>query len=383
MFTAAGLWPLLAALADGADGTARRELADAVGVPAEGAAGHARELIAALRRLPGVGAAIGLWTKPGLPVSASWTARLPADVHEVLATDGAQARLDAWAARHSNGLVESFPLEVTEDTQLVLASALAVRTEWLRPFVPSVLCPEAGPWAERAIAALYRRTALLDRLAVADTPAGPVSELRVLGTGGIDVHLLLGEETAAPGQVLSAGLGLLARRHPRVTGDLLPYGTPGPGVTVSRSLAYRPEQWLDVVTPRFTVAAGHDLLRSPRTFGLVAASCPDRGHFPGIAGDFPLAVEAAAQNATASFSARGFRAAAISAIAVAAGGIPPKPPYRVREVEFRVDRPFGFLAVHRTSRLVLAAGWVERPDEEPSGLYDSLEDGDGDDTDAW
>jgi hypothetical protein len=209
-----------------------------------------------------------------------------------------------------------------------------------------------------------------------------VSELRVLGTGGIDVHLLLGEESAAPGQVLTAGLGILARRHRRIPGDILPFGAAGPGVTVHRSRAYRPEQRLDVITPSFTVAAGHDLLRTPRTFGLAEASRRECGHFPGIAGTHALAVEAAAQNATASFSARGFRAAAISAIAVCAGGgIPPRPPYAVREVEVRIDRPFGFLAVHRTSRLVLAAGWVEHPDEHPSESYDFLED--GDDPDAW
>lgn len=34
-------------------------------------------------------------------------------------------------------------------------------------------------------------------------------------------------------------------------------------------------------------------------------------------------------------------------------------------VEADFDRPFGFLAVHRTSRLVLAAGWVTEPVPHP------------------
>lgn len=33
----------------------------------------------------------------------------------------------------------------------------------------------------------------------------------------------------------------------------------------------------------------------------------------------------------------------------------------MRRIEAAFDRPFGFLAVHRTSRLVLTAGWVAEP----------------------
>lgn len=38
------------------------------------------------------------------------------------------------------------------------------------------------------------------------------------------------------------------------------------------------------------------------------------------------------------------------------------PSHRVRQAEFEVDRPFGFLAVDRESGLVLFAGWVTDPD---------------------
>ncbi len=47
------------------------------------------------------------------------------------------------------------------------------------------------------------------------------------------------------------------------------------------------------------------------------------------------------------------------------GGCAPRAPYRIRRVSLEVDRPFGFLAVHRTSRLVLSAGWVADPVEHP------------------
>ncbi|MFJ9372398.1 hypothetical protein [Streptomyces sp. NPDC101455] len=48
VFSAAGVWPLPALLADGAGGAARAEPADAVGVPAGQSAAVARELVGGL-----------------------------------------------------------------------------------------------------------------------------------------------------------------------------------------------------------------------------------------------------------------------------------------------------------------------------------------------
>ncbi len=50
----------------------------------------------------------------------------------------------------------------------------------------------------------------------------------------------------------------------------------------------------------------------------------------------------------------------------------PPPRYTVRLVEAAFDRPFGFLTVHRTSRLVLTAGWVAEP-----VTFPGYEEGDG------
>jgi hypothetical protein len=43
----------------------------------------------------------------------------------------------------------------------------------------------------------------------------------------------------------------------------------------------------------------------------------------------------------------------------------PPPPHTVRVLRVVFDRPFGFLAVDRSSRLVLVAGWVENPAPPP------------------
>ncbi|MEZ0069996.1 serine protease inhibitor [Streptacidiphilus sp. MAP12-20] len=127
------------------------------------------------------------------------------------------------------------------------------------------------------------------------------------------------------------------------------------------------EPTLHVSTVPFTVSARHDLLDHPDLFGLRTAADASRGHFPGIS-TMPLAIQQAAQAMTATFGARGFHSAAVTAFAMMGGGIP-RYPYRAREISVRFDRLFGFLALHRTSRLVLNSGWVTNPDtfEELSG----------------
>jgi serine protease inhibitor len=73
-------------------------------------------------------------------------------------------------------------------------------------------------------------------------------------------------------------------------------------------------------------------------------------------------VGSARQSAVARFGARGFEAAAVTAFGVAGAGTPPPLRYLTTVVDAVFDRPFGFLAVHRHSRLVLAAGWVTDPE---------------------
>ncbi|MFI7408994.1 serpin family protein [Streptomyces sp. NPDC049627] len=364
VLSAAGVWPLLAFLADGSGGPAREELADAVGLPAEQAAGAARELLGAMGAMRGLDSALGLWTKRTLELRERWEAGLPAAAHGVLTGDerADRAALDAWAVKRTGGLVEKMPVRLDEDTQMVLASALALRTQWLRPFRDWPMRPEAGPWSDRTLLGLHRRSTLLDRVGVADTPAGHVTELKVLGDNAIDVHLLLGEEGMTPGQVLGAGVDVLARRCAVVPGTHLPYGVVGPGLRVVKKRSARPEPpTLETATVAFGVSAQHDLLELHRVFGLTTAMDRTRGHFPGVSG-FPLAVGSARQSTTATFGPLGFRAAAVTAFAAAAGGGVPQLRWVTTSVKATFDRPFGFLALRRHTRLVLAAGWVTDPE---------------------
>ncbi|MFD7979491.1 serpin family protein [Streptomyces sp. NPDC059071] len=386
VLSATGVWPLLAFLADAADGPARGELEDALGLPAGPAAEAARELLAGLGRMRGVGSAVGLWTRPRVALREDWAAGLPEATLGLLGEDDEESKrlLDAWAEKHTGGLIPGMPVPVDEDTELVLASAQAVRTTWLRPFREGCMRPEHGPWADRELVALFRTTGLLDRVGVAETDAGPLTVLKVLGDTGVDVHLLLGPEEADGGTVLKAGLDVLAGTFRAVPGDLLPPGEPGPGLTVREVRSTSRDSFLTVTTSPFSVEANHDLTELHELFGLTTARDETRGHFPGIADRPPLCVQGARQAAMARFGAEGFESAAVTAFGIVGGAPVVRLPYVVRRIDLDIDRPFGFLTVHRTSRLVLTAGWVHDPvpyvhqdvDWDEDQEWDEDEDGD-------
>ncbi|WEO95574.1 serpin family protein [Streptomyces sp. FXJ1.172] len=367
--SAPGVWPLLGFLADGAAGPARAELAGALGVPAEQAAGAARELLAALASVPGLDVALGLWTHQGLALREEWRAGLPAGTYGVFGDDlvTAQERLDAWAAERTGGLVERMPVTLTRDARMVLAGALALGTTWRQPFGELALRPGTGPWQGRALRGLHRRSPRPDRVGVTGTPDGFVTALTVPGDNGIDVHLVLGEEHMAPGQVLAAGVGIVERALALTGGRSLPHGHVGPGLYVEQQPSVAPEPLtLDVRTVAYEVRADHDLLASAGLFGLTAAADARHAHFPGVSAH-PLAVGQARQSALARFGPLGFRAAAVTAVAAEPGGAPPQHRYSCESTVVRAvfDRPFGFLAVDRESRLVLMAGWVTEPAPQP------------------
>lgn len=364
VFTAAGLWPLLALLADGSDGPARAELAQALGIPAEGAGQAARDLVAALAGVRGLRTATGLWTDAGLPLEDDWSAKLPAGARGTLTGDpDADAKaLDAWASDRTDGLIERMPVVLDESTLMVLVSALALRLRWIQPFVDGEGEPHTGPWAGRPVRSLYRSTSLLDRVGVAHGPSGAVTLLEVVGAAGVDVHLVLGEPEAPVGDTLTTGIAAVTRARPATGASLLPDGRPGPGLTVRTVAAFSPDPgWTSRRWPskcgRSTTSwttPGCSGWRPPptRITATFPASVPSR--WPSLrhgSPRWPGSTPRASRPPPSAPSARRPGCAA-----------PARPRYRARRAEVCFDRPFGFLAVHRTSRLVLAAGWVTEPD---------------------
>ncbi|MGW4804318.1 serpin family protein [Kitasatospora sp. NPDC004272] len=363
VWTALGVWPLLALLAAGAHGPARDELAGALGLPAEQAPSVARELLARVGEVPGCTAALGLWTANGVEVEPGWLERLDASMWGKLTGDEAKDRaaLDGWVRERTGGLVEQMPVELS-GALLVLASALTVRTAWAKPFRPARAGTDRGPWAWRRFTRLTASgPELYERIAVAETSAGPVTEVRVVGEGEVDVHLVLGAEAAGPGAVVAAGFELLsgaARRTP-VAG--LSDGAAWPGLELESVDSPAPRNSGVLETVAFRVGSEHDLLAHAGLFGLGTAAGPG-SHFPGISRSTPLRVGGAKQAAVAEFSAAGFEASAVTVVEMTRGMVGGGPSrFRSRRATARFDRPFAFLAVHRPTGLALVAGWVAEP----------------------
>ena len=345
----AGLWPLLALLASAGDETARAELATALGRPADSAQQDALELIDLLRTGESTTAALGLWAHQDVPLGQDWASGIP---EGVLGTLTDQEALDRWAAEQTNGLIETFPLDITPDIVLVLASALTARVKWWEPFDAH---PRNGNWETTELNEqwLSRTSHALSVAAVLDEA---VTRVIVEGNGDLDVHLLIGDQH--PGEVLSAGLRELCGEA-RVC-PVSESGSGGTGLEVRRTNSWYPEDILRLELPGFEITAHHDLLEQPDLFGLHSVTDPVTSHLPRLS-PVPLFVSDGAQDVVARFSAEGFEAAAVTSFGIACTGAPLEETYQVTLAKIILDRPFGFLAVHQTSRLAVVAGWVDSP----------------------
>jgi len=366
----AGLVPVLAALLSGADGRAADELATALGVDATAGRSTARGVLAAIEDVPGMAAALGLWVRTGaVELRPEWVAGLPDRSLGRLTGDPAadRAALDSWADRGTAGLIEHFPLAIDDNTLLVLATAVALRTTWSARFHEHRMAPTAGPWAGRSLPALGRTVRGLDTVSVID-PVGstPVTRVVVAGEDGVDVHLVLGRVDAPPAAVLRCAFAGLAGRVETVGVAELPDADlsgaeSGPGLRIERVPAAAEGSRTRMTTVPFTVTATLDLRDDAGVLGLATACDAGHGHFPGMADRPPLAVQAAVQAVTAEFSAEGFRAAAVTAVGMMAGSARLTEPLMVRQATVTFDRPFAFLVVHRSSGMVLFAGTVTEP----------------------
>ncbi len=106
-----GLWPLLAILATAADEPGRAELAAAAGVQASAGSTKAVELMKTVDAAADLHAALGVWVHERLKLSESFDSVIPAALSGTLTGDlaGDKAKLDAWAAEHTDNLIRQMP----------------------------------------------------------------------------------------------------------------------------------------------------------------------------------------------------------------------------------------------------------------------------------
>ncbi len=359
-----GAWPLLAVLATGAVGSTFEELLDAAGVDAERVDAIARDLLAASRSAPGVRLALGVWSGSALVLDPEWVGKLPADAVGALTgrADQDRAALDAWASERTEGLIERMPVDLEQEIDLLLASALMVRTTWVTGFGDASLPFRDGPWSGLGPCRVLTNTIRDDVLRVSEATA----VLTVPGDDDIDVLLALGREDRTPEQVFSALVD--AANDPawgRSSADMAA-GERAPGVTVTEYRAPAPQTApeVDVQTVRFAVASELDLTEDAAALGLVRAADDERAEFDRLA-HRPTYVSQARQTCVAEFSATGFKAAAITTVAMLRmAGAAPKPKHTHRRARIAFDRPFAYAARHRPSGLILIGGWIDEPERD-------------------
>lgn len=340
-----GAWLLLALCGPAAAGADRDALSGVLGCDVETAARLAAGLLA--RPHPVVAAAAALWTQPGAPPPAgfdNWRAGLPPAVQT--GDLPGQAELDAWARDHTFGLIDRFPLQVDPAAFLVLATALATKVSWERPFdlTRAADLGHGSPWARRV------RTVLRT-----PDPAGSAHRQFIAitpETGDVAVHLaqardgLLVASVAAAADAPCADVLAVAQR----IGTACAAADGGDDGVPRRRLADLPlgeaPLWrireetvhgisgadrYTAVLPAWTAHSTQSLTAPELGFGAAVRA---------IAGGVPWD---AAQAAMARYSRTGFEAAAVTGVALMAampGGM-----VRRRAAELRFAHPYAAVAV--------------------------------------
>jgi hypothetical protein len=336
-----GAWLLLALCAPASEGETRNILNALLGAESGSAAGLAAVLLADPHPLVPVAAAAWYREPAAGEVLSQWLAGLPPPVDR--GPLAGQAELDAWASRHTAGLIDRFPLD-DPSIWLLAATAIATKVSWERPFdlAPATALGPSSPWA-RVLHQVLR------------TPDGPGHEQFVAATdaaGDVAVHtararggLHVTSVAAAPGvpetDVIAAAYDLapaLATGGPLTRRSLfdLPLGE-GPLWAISertgpvKGVSGRQER-CSAALPAWSARSRHNL------------AAPGLGFLVALAALAPDGPWAAAQSAMARYGRVGFEAAAVSAAAAAMAMTTPRRGL-IRTAELRFGHPYAVVAV--------------------------------------
>lgn len=354
-----GAWLVLALAAPAAHGDDRAALTGALGMDVEDAAATAGDLL--VDPPAAVPTAAAFWHRVAYatPALAAWERALPARVERGPVPD--QTGADAWARRNTLDLIERFPLELTGDTALVLASALATRVSWVRPFelVPAA---ELGPgeWAN-GLGQVLRTPAFGHDAFIASTArAGTVAAHTATATEGLAVTSVVAPENVAPADVLAAAHEIALAADPaKVSLFDLDLGEGALWTITEREAPMnRPrDERCAAVLPAWEAQSDHGLDAPSLGFGaagraLIGLLTP---------GDYRCVAK---QAAMARYSRTGFEAAAVTGSAVQASAVFQQRTGVLREAVLRFGHPYAVVAVCRGGRwdgLPVFSAWVSAP----------------------
>lgn len=339
-----GAWLVLALAAPAATGAVRDELADVLGTSPEEARDAAAVLLADPH--PAVASAAAVWRDPSVVAALeSWLAGLPSSVE--IGDVPSPAAADRWAAEHTLGLIDRFPVDVRPDTLLILASALATKVDWEVPFE---LVPSAelrSPWSDRLDQAL--RSVRQHQAYIAASRVGDVAVHTARSADGLAVTSVIGAADVPAADVLAVAHE--DRLERRSLFDL-PLGD-SPLWTITESPG-RPGEHHTAVLPAWSARSDHNLMRPELGFPTVAAALVD------LIG--PATVEAR-QSALARYTRTGFEAAAVTGIAMTTALVSEG---RVRRATLRFGHPYAVVARATGGDwdgVPVFSAWVTTPEE--------------------
>ena len=380
-----GAWLLLALSAPAATGGRRAELGEVLGMDPAAAAEVAGALLSEPHPL--VAAASAVWHRAGIDVTglAGWRAGLPAATTFGPLPD--QAGLDRWAREHTFGLIDAFPLKVSEEVRLALASALATKVSWLEPFdvAPAAALGGGSAWASRLTKVLRTPKGGHLSFVARSRHAGEVivhvasadsGGARGGGVAGLDVVSVAAGAEVEPRRVLAAAYEIgpmAALGGPQPARVSLFDLTPGesPLWTIREEvIVARARERCGAVLPCWSATSDHDL--SAPALGFAAASKVLRPLAGLDGGRFE-----ARQAAMARYGRYGFEAAAVTGHFELTSA---PAPVAARIAELRFGHPYAVVAV--ASQHVLPPGeqytrpgpwhgvpvfsaWVSEPEDLP------------------
>jgi len=266
-----------------------------------------------------------------------------------------QRLLDDWAKKKTHGIIPKYPASLDREMLMMLASAVTVETLWWDEF------SYESAWGSHDTNVPLKRTSRNTEIIRASKD---VTTVCVQGDSDVDVVLVIGHEGLPATEVLPLGLAAIEGAVQPIknnTDDAMAAASIGAPGLVARLIDEdtgnnRPKVVLRV--PPFRVTATHDLMDHKELFGLNSASTliDDTGNFPAISSSVPLFVGGGGQEAVAHFTDIGFSAAALTYMAKFGAARPS--PQKLAQLSIEFNRPFGFLAVHRKSNMVIFTGWV-------------------------
>jgi hypothetical protein len=358
-----GAWLLLALAAPAAAGEDRAGLEEALGMPVDLAAHAADRLLD--QPHPVVASAAAVWHRSavGTDTLRGWLAGLPDSVER--GDVPSQAVADAWAQRTTQGMIEAFPIKVTPLVVLVLASALATKVSWRRPFevVPATFLGNSQ-WAN-ALQRVLRSPNSGHECYIADTDrAGRVAVHTARDEAGLAVTSVIADAGVASADVLAAAHEAVAGTARQISLFDLTLGD-GSLWSIAETASQRGRQEeCAAVLPAWSARSDHELagaagLGFDEAVGALIALLPT--------GDWEYE---ARQSAYARYSREGFEAAAVTAIGVklaaAFGGDGIK-----RTATLRFGHPYAVVAAVESDdspwdSLPVFSAWVAEPEDAES-----------------